>query len=165
MPATVIVNKRTVVHMKSDGVATAFPDVCNTPTPGGPVPIPYPNVALSKDTAMGTTSVTADGCPVMVKGSCFAVSTGDEAGSAGGVASTVVKGKAEFVSYSFDVKYEGKNVARLGDTMVQNKGTAPNTPPFPEVQPPLIGIPSKEPDPDDDIVEIKLISKEEFEKG
>lgn len=23
----------------------AFPDVCKTPTPGGPVPIPYPNIA------------------------------------------------------------------------------------------------------------------------
>jgi hypothetical protein len=33
---------------KTDGSATkaagAFPDVCKTPSPGGPVPIPYPNV-------------------------------------------------------------------------------------------------------------------------
>ncbi len=53
MPATVNVNSRTVVHAASDGVATAFPDVCKTPSPAGPVPIPYPNVAMSADTAQG----------------------------------------------------------------------------------------------------------------
>ena len=36
------------------------------------------------------------------------MSTGDEAGSAGGVVSSKIKGKAEFVLFSFDVKFEGK---------------------------------------------------------
>ena len=26
------------------GVCIAFPDVCKTPSPGGPVPVPYPNI-------------------------------------------------------------------------------------------------------------------------
>lgn len=141
MPATVNVNSRTVVHAASHGVATAFPDVCQTPTPAGPVPIPYPNVAMSSDTAQGSKDVTMDGNPIMLQGSNFSMSTGDEAGSAGGgVVSGQVKGKAEFVLASFDVLVEGKPVPRLADLMVQNKGGAPNTPPMPEVQPPVVVV-------------------------
>lgn len=155
MAATVIVNKRTVVHKSSDGIASAFPDVCKTPSPGGPIPIPYPNIARSSDTSQGSKTVTADGNSVMLQGSCFSTSTGDEAGSAGGgVASNTTKGKAEFVNYSFDVKVEGKCVPRLGDMMVQNKGSAPNTPPFPEVQPPLVAMGPDSDDQDNEIVSI-----------
>lgn len=32
---------------KKGGFHLAFPDVCMTPTPMGPVPIPYPNVVIS----------------------------------------------------------------------------------------------------------------------
>ncbi|WP_437723763.1 DUF4150 domain-containing protein [Sorangium sp. So ce861] len=151
MAATVNVNNRTVVHANSSGVATAFPDVCKTPSPAGPVPIPYPNIARSSDTADGSAQVTMDGNPIMLKGSNFSTSTGDEAGSAGGVASNTTKGKAEFISYSFDVTVEGKNVPRLGDMMLQNKLSSPNTPPFPEVQPPAVIIPM--PDPDQEVPE------------
>lgn len=141
MPATVNVNDRTVVHAASNGVATAFPDTCNTPAPPAPpVPIPYPNVAMSSDTAMGSTDVKMDGNPIMLQGSNFSMSTGDEAGSVLGVASGCIKGKAEFVMYSFDVTVEGKPVPRLGDSMVQNKGGAPNTAPMPEVQPPVVVV-------------------------
>lgn len=151
MPATVSVNMRTVVHASSSGVATAFPDVCKTPSPGGPVPIPYPNVAKSADTAKGSKTVKADGNPIMVKDSEFSTSTGDEAGTAGGgVVSNTTKGKAVFVLYSFDVKVEGKNVPRLGDLMLQNQQSAPNTPPFPEVQPPNVAVPGLIQDEDDD---------------
>lgn len=135
MASSTNVNNRTVVHKSSSGVATNFPDVCKTPTPGGPVPLPYPNVATSSDTASGSTSVKIDGNPIMLKDSNFKISTGDEAGSIGGVASGCIKGIAEFVNYSFDVKVDGKNVPRLGDMMIQNKK---NTPPMPEVQAPLI---------------------------
>jgi uncharacterized Zn-binding protein involved in type VI secretion len=167
MPCTLIVNFRTVVHKGSSGIATAFPDVCKTPSPAGPIPIPYPNIAQSTDTAAGTKTVKVDGNPVMTKGSTFATSTGDEAGSAGGVASSCTKGKAEFVLYSFDVKFDGQNVARLGDLMLQNKGSAPNTPPFPEVQPPLVVVPALDPseqeEDEDDITGVELITEEEYE--
>lgn len=140
MPATVNVNLRTVVHAASDGVATAFPDVCNTPSPTGPSPIPYPNVAMSADTAQGSQDVKMDGNPIMLQGSSFKTSTGDEAGASGGVVSGQIKAKAEFVNFSFDVMVEGKPVPRLGDMMVQNKGGAPNTAPMPEVQPPAVVV-------------------------
>ena len=141
MSATINVNTRTVVHKSSGGTSIAFPDVCKTPTPSGPIPIPYPNIAQSSDTAMGSKSVVMDGNPIMLKGSNFATSTGDEAGSAGGVVSGLTKGKAEFINYSFDVMVEGKNVPRLGDMMLHNKGSAFNTPPTAEIQPPLMQPP------------------------
>jgi hypothetical protein len=154
MPATVSANDRTVVHKKSTGISTAFPDVCKTPSPAGPIPIPYPNIAMSSDTDKGSKKVQSDGEPIMLKDSNFKTSTGDEAGSAGGVVSSKTKGKAEFVNYSFDVKVEGKNVPRMGDMMLQNKGGAPNTPPFPEMQPPAIVVAMDEDDEDYDVTDI-----------
>ena len=142
MPVTVGVNYLSVVHASSSGVTIAFPDVCKTPSPAGPIPIPYPNIAQSSDTASGTTKVKCDGQSTCVKDSNFKMSTGDEAGSAGGgVASNKIKGKAEFVNFSFDVKAEGKNVARALDLMLHNDK---NTPPFPVVQGPVVPIPSDE---------------------
>ncbi len=144
MAATMNVNNRTVVHKDSGGVATNFPDVCKTQCGPPVIPIPYPNIAMSSNTAKGSKSVTVDNNPIMLKDSNFSTSTGDEAGALGGVASGCTKGKAQFVNYSFDVKVEGKNVPRLGDMMLQNKGSAFNTPPMPEVQAPLIVVPKTE---------------------
>jgi len=121
------------------GTTIAFPDVCKTPTPGGPIPIPYPNIGMSSDTAQGTSKVKADGNSFCVKDSNFKMSTGDEAGSAGGgIISSKIKGKAEFILFSFDVKAEGKNVCRAFDLMLHNDK---NTPPFPVLQPPIIAMP------------------------
>src|SRR4051812_32479488 len=97
MPVTVGVNSLSVVHQASGGVSIAFPDVCKTPTPAGPVPIPYPNVAMSSDADKTSKKVKCDGNPICLADSNFKMSTGDEAGSAGGVASGKIKGKAEFV--------------------------------------------------------------------
>jgi len=146
------VNMMTVVHQGSSGMVTCFPDVCKTPSPAGPIPIPYPNIAMSSDTSQGSKTVTVDGNPIMLKGSVFSTSTGDEAGSAGGgVASNTTKGKAEFQLYSFDVKVDGQNVCRLTDIMLLNKLSSPNTPPFPEVQPPLVTVPGMiDEDPEED---------------
>lgn len=162
MPSKVSVNMLTVVHAKSDGVAPSFPDVCKTPSPAGPVPIPYPNIAQSKDTAQGSKTVKVEGNPVMVDGANFSTSTGDEAGSAGGVVSSCTKGKAEFVNFSFDVKFDGKNVARLGDLMLHNKGSSPNTPPMPEIQPPCPVVPVPDQDEDsepNELVEVSILNR------
>ena len=142
MGVSVGVNNLSVVHKSSNGVTIAFPDVCKTPSPAGPIPIPYPNIAKSSDTAKGAKKVKCDGNSVCVKDSNFSMSTGDEAGSAGGgVASNKIKGKAEFVNASFDVKFEGKGVARAFDLMLHNDK---NTPPFPLLQGPIIAILSDE---------------------
>ena len=121
MASTVYANMRGVVHKGSGGMSIAFPDVCKTPTPAGPVPIPYPNIGKASDASGGTTKVKIDGEMGMVKGAKYTMSTGDEAGSAGGVMSSSIKGEVEFMLYSFDVKFEGKNVCRMGDMMFHNK--------------------------------------------
>lgn len=142
MPVTVGVNNLSVVHQASNGITIAFPDVCKTPSPGGPIPIPYPNIAQSSDTADGSSTVKCDGNPVCLQTSNFRMSTGDEGGTAGGgVVSNKIKGKAEFINFSFDVKFDGKFVARALDQMLHNDK---NTPPFPLLQGPIIAIPSSE---------------------
>jgi len=138
MSTSVGVNKLSVVTAKTSGITSAFPDVCKTPSPGGPIPIPYPNIAKSSDADKQAKSVTADGEAICVKDSNFSTSVGDEAGTAGGgVASSKTKGKAEFVNYSMDVQIEGKNVPRTFDLMLHNDK---NTPPFPVLQKPVIGM-------------------------
>ena len=142
MGVTVGVNNLSVVHKDSGGVTIAFPDVCKTPAPPAPpIPIPYPNIAKSSDTAKGSKKVKMDGNPICLKDSNFSTSTGDEAGSLKGIASNKTKGKAEFVNFSFDVKVEGKNVPRALDLMLHNDK---NTPPFPLIQPPIISVPVDE---------------------
>jgi hypothetical protein len=121
MGQTTFANSRGIAHKGSGGMSTVFPDVCKTPSPGGPVPIPYPNIGKASDTSKGPKKVTTDGKMPMVKGAKYSTSTGDEAGSAGGVISGVNKGECEFMMYSFDVKFEGKNVCRLGDPLWHNK--------------------------------------------
>jgi hypothetical protein len=138
MGVTVGVNMLSVVHKGSNGITIAFPDVCITPAAPSPIPIPYPNIAQSGDTAKGTKKVKCDGNPVCVKDSNFSKSNGDEAGTQKGVASGKNMGKAEFLLYSFDVKFEGKNVPRAFDIMLHNDK---NTPPFPVLQQPIIAIP------------------------
>jgi hypothetical protein len=105
--------------------------------------------------------VTMDGNPIMLKGSVFSTSTGDEAGSAGGgVASVTITGEAQFALYSFDVRVEGKNVCRLGDIMLLNQLSSPNTPPFPEVQPPMVILPTVMSDDPDKPADIGLFDRE-----
>lgn len=138
MPTSVGVNKLSVVHMQSGGVTQAFPDVCKTPAPPGPpIPIPYPNISQSQHASKTAQTVTADGMPICVRDSIFSLSNGDEPGVIGGIMSGMIMGIAEFVNFSFDVEVEGKGVPRALDLMLHNKK---NTPPFPLVQPPVIGL-------------------------
>ena len=60
MPVTININNLTLCHKGSNGIAIAtLPDVCKT-TPG-PVPVPYPNVAFSKQLKKGTKTIKVDG--------------------------------------------------------------------------------------------------------
>ena len=102
-------------------MSMAFPDVCKTPTPAGPVPIPYPNIGKSADTLQGSTKTTADGQMIMIKGAKYLPTTGDEPGTAGGVISGVFKQECEFLMYSMDVMIEGNNVCRMSDPVWHNK--------------------------------------------
>lgn len=122
---TTFAEGRGIAHKGSPGTSMAFPDVCNTPipTPAGPIeiPLPYLNIAKSADVIDGPTTVTCDGQMPMCKDSKCSKSSGDEPGSKGGIFSRVNKGVGEPISYSFEVKFEGRGVVRLGDKLSHNK--------------------------------------------
>jgi hypothetical protein len=109
MPVTVKVNGtvNSLVHKGSSGISTAtIPDVCKTPSPGGPVPVPYPNVSQSATLSKGTSTVKADGgMMIAIKGS---------------VKSSTFMKESTWILYSFDVKMEGKGACRLTDKKFQN---------------------------------------------
>lgn len=97
------------------------PDVCKTPSPGGPVPVPYVNVAQDSNLAKGTKKVTVEGKSVALQSSNLSTSTGDEAGTAGGgLISSKTQGKLTWATYSPDVKFEGKSVVRFLDICLHN---------------------------------------------
>ena len=121
MAQTTFSNGRGIWHKGSGGLSTVFPDVCKTQVGPAVVPIPYPNTGKDSDTSKGPKSVKTDGEMPMVKGAELSTSTGDEAGSLKGVGSGTNMGVCEFMMYSFDVKFEGKNVCRLGDPLFHNK--------------------------------------------
>src|SRR5437763_13504333 len=113
-----------------DGQCFASPDVCKTPTPGGPVPTPYPNIAM-------LTQCDGDSCSdkvkivnkkAVVKGTEITMSSGDEAGSLGGVVSNKFKGPAQFKKGSAKVKVEGKELCHLTSAVGQNGGSNANAP-------------------------------------
>ena len=68
-------------------------------------------------------SVKADGQMPMVKGAIYSKSTGDQAGTKKGIISGSIKDECEFMMYSFDVKFEGKNVCVQSSTTHANFAT------------------------------------------
>src|SRR5262245_51279284 len=120
MSVKINVNNLTLVHKGSGGVSVAtVPDVCKTPP--NSIPVPYPNIALSRDLAKGTTTVRADGGNMCaIAGSQFSRSIGDQPGTLGGVKSGTFAREATWITHSFDVKLQGKGACRLTDKMFHN---------------------------------------------
>jgi hypothetical protein len=119
------------------GQCFIVPDVCKTPTPGGPVPTPYPNTAMNTQASGGTCcgKVKIVGKKTIVKGTEISMSSGDEAGTIGGVVSNRFKGPAKFRKGSSKVKAEGKEVCHLTSTSGQNGAGNSNVPPGVQVAP------------------------------
>jgi hypothetical protein len=111
-----------LVHKGGSWISTAtLPDVCKTPTPGGPVPMPYPNVSTQGSLKNGTKTIKVDGGNMAAtKGSKYAMSTGDEPGTLGGIKSSSFKKASTWIMYAFDVKLDGKNACRFTDKKFQN---------------------------------------------
>jgi hypothetical protein len=147
VPVTVKVNgtANSLVHKGSGHFSAAtMPDVCKTPSPGGPVPIPYPNISQSATLANGTTTVKADGGMMIAnKGSEFSLSNGDNPGVAGGVKSSTFMKESTWILYSFDVKMDGKNTCRLSDKKFQNHENAVDL--AGAAGPPVPIVPGKDP--------------------
>ncbi|WP_218243279.1 DUF4150 domain-containing protein [Comamonas fluminis] len=106
------------------GQCMAMPDVCKVPTPVGTVPTPFPNIAMPPQATNTTTKVLVAGSPAVTKASQIPMTNGDQAGSAGGVISGKIMGKAEFTQGSSKVNLQGKPAVRLSAPTKQNEGNA-----------------------------------------
>lgn len=128
MSLTVLANSLGISHKGSNGFSVCtLPDVCKTPTPGGPVPTPYPNFAESGSLTGGTTTVKLDGGNMAAhKPSEYAMSTGDEPGTLGGVTSSTFKKQTNWITCSLDVRFEGQGVCRLTDKQFHNNKNTVN---------------------------------------
>lgn len=116
----VLINSMPSVH-RGGGTATASPDVCLTPAPpASPVPTPYVNVANYTQSVGFSTVVKINQMNAITAGTNIPTTSGDEAGSNGGVASGMTMGKATFTAFSATVLFTGQGAVRGGDATQQN---------------------------------------------
>ena len=115
----------------------AMPDTCLVPAPPAPpLPTPFPNIAQLTDGNPGTCTlkVKVMNQPAMVANSMIMMSAGDEAGSAGGVMSGMIKGPGSLKKGSMKVSFEGKPAGTLMSMVAQN-GASANAPPGVQMAP------------------------------
>lgn len=118
------------MHMLNTGgaMANAPADVCKVPTPAGPVPTPFPNIATTQMTnpASLVQKVLVVNLPALNQMSKIVLSNGDQAGTLGGVVSNKIMGQAQFLNGSLKVMVGGKPAVRVGCMTGQN-GQPQNT--------------------------------------
>ena len=118
--ALVLVNSLPALH-RGGGTSIATPDVCLTPAPpASPVPVPYVNVADYSQSVAFSTVVKVNMMNALTASTTIPTTTGDEAGTATGVISGTVKGKATFITFSPTVMFTGAGAARASDATQQN---------------------------------------------
>jgi hypothetical protein len=107
------------------GMDMGFPDVCLTPTPAGPVPIPYPNIALGP-TAIPSQVNTLFMCtPAHNLATTIPLTNGDNPGVAMGVASGMVMGPSRHLVPCATVLVGGVPATRLTSVSIQNSTNCP----------------------------------------
>lgn len=124
------------------GNCAAFPDACKTPTPGGPVPMPYPNMSMLSQAKGGTcaSKVKIGNKKAARKDTEISMSSGDEAGTAGGgVVSSKFKGPCKCKKGSGKVKAQGKAVTYVGCPWGHN-GSNANMPMGAQVAPSQVKV-------------------------
>jgi hypothetical protein len=107
------------------GQDMGFPDVCLTPSPVGPVPIPYPNIAMGPMGVGAAYKVLLGGAPAHNMATSIPLSNGDNAGLATGVASGMVMGPSRSVTASFTVLMGGSPATKLSSMTIQNSTNCP----------------------------------------
>lgn len=107
------------------GQDMGFPDVCLTPSPAGPVPIPYPNIAMGPTAVPNVPTVLFTGAPVHNMLTTTPMTNGDNAGLATGVASGMVMGPSRHLTGAFTVIIKGAPVTRLTSMSLQNSTNCP----------------------------------------
>jgi hypothetical protein len=112
-------------------------DVCKTPSPGGPIPLPYPNIAQTSQADGSSCSSKVKVCnkSAATTKTSIMMSSGDEPGTAGGgIMSNLFKGSCKFKKGSSKVKVEGQPVVHLTSLIGQNGNNA-NMPAGTQVSP------------------------------
>jgi Domain of unknown function (DUF4150) len=113
------------VTTKAGGTCFAFPDVCLVPASGGPpVPTPFPNTGQCSDAQGTVDTVLVENKEVLVETSTLPQSTGDEAGTGGGVVSGTFRGCVKFKTASSKVYAKGKRVVLMGAVTAHNGDNA-----------------------------------------
>ncbi len=107
------------------GMDTGFPDVCLTPTPAGPVPIPYPNIAMGPMGVPAAYKVLFMATPAHNLSTSVPLTNGDNAGVATGVASGMVMGPSRHLTAAFTVLVGGIPGTRLTSVSLQNSTNCP----------------------------------------
>lgn len=109
------------------GMAMGVPDTCNTPSPAGPVPTPYPNTVTTALCPSAVMTVITGGTPSVNQMSNAMLSTGDEGGAMMGVVSMTLKGSTNWMIGSQSVFVGGMPAQRLTSTGGSNcMGAVPN---------------------------------------
>lgn len=125
---------------KAGGVCFAMPDVCLTPAPPAPpVPIPYPNTGQLAAVNGAVEKVVIEMKETVVEGAKIPNSSGDEAGTNGGVTSGVNMGPVEPKLFSSKVYAKGKKVYFLTGTSAHN-GTNANMPAGAQIAPSQVKV-------------------------
>jgi hypothetical protein len=107
------------------GMDMGFPDVCLTPTPAGPVPVPYPDIAMGP-TAVPSQVKTLFMCaPAHNMATVTPLTNGDNAGVATGVASGTVMGPSRHLTGSFTTLIGGMPATRMTSMSLQNSTNCP----------------------------------------
>ncbi len=112
---------------KAGGMCLGVPDVCLTPSGPSPVPIPYPNMAQVSSCDGTIDKVLISNKETVVEDSKIPNSSGDEAGTAGGVMSGLNRGEAHFQLYSSKVYAKGKKIV-FHTAITTHNGSNPNMP-------------------------------------
>ena len=124
---------------KGGGQCLGAPDVVKVPAPPAPfVPTPFPNIAMCNQANGGTCSskVKILGKEVLTTKTEISMSSGDEAGTAGGgMVSSKIKGPALYKKGSSKVKVEGAPMVHLTSMVAHNGGSNANAPPGQQVAP------------------------------
>ena len=112
-------------NTQSFAMSFAFPDVSKTPTPAGPIPLPYPNFAFSATAIPNVLNVFTSFMPTHNLMTTTPLTTGDEPGVAMGVVSNMMKGPSRNLVGSFKVFTSVAPQTRMLDPSGQN-GLLPN---------------------------------------
>lgn len=115
------------VNSQMGGMTFGFPDVCKTPTPAGPVPVPYPNITTHSTAVPNQFKYLIQGMPAHNLATTTPMSNGDNAGVALGVVSNVVMGPMRHTMGSTNLFIGGPPATKMLNPTGHN-GAAMNVP-------------------------------------